>query len=582
MKRLLIMLLLATPCFAQITAYPGQSGNTVGYQGFNSTLSTAACPDLATSGTSTNWRVVSGKCTSQATISGNYIICVSCDIQGGIVLSGDHIACWGCRVGAQSVGSYQGGFDCTNCYFVYSTLGPLASFYTSPPGGAWPSAGAGTNTDTCVSGTTCIPYADSYQYGVSTTVSTSGPVTVDHSDIWGFGNAINYIAATTAQMIDTNDWIHDPSYDNAGAYHTDGIGYLNGGAAPSNIFMQGNTIGFMGNTHDIAMQQGTSGYSGIYAVQNYLTGDEFAASWCSPGTVNCTNSAFWGNIYGTDIMPQLDVLYTPATIAASSTWGCNTLKFVAGTTWTSSGGFTPTSGMNGEFWLPGGGHDFSATDYGSNTKCPLLSTGSLVWKQQQKNVTSASLSVTLTNAGSASLTISSVALASGTQYSITSNTCGASLAASASCTVSISFTPSIIGVQTDTLQITDNAPAPYTVQKVPLIGYGATSGGTSGASTPVPSPAAGTYVGTRTVTLSNPSSAPVICWNTTGSPATDGTTGCTAGSSIYSGGIIVSTSETLYFVAGGTGFADSAVGSAAYTIQPLGIRSAARVMAMNR
>lgn len=83
--------------------------------------------------------------------------------------------------------------------------------------------------------------------------------------------------------------------------------------------------------------------------------------------------------------------------------------------------------------------------------------------------------------------------------------------------------------------------------------------------TPVPTPGAGTYSSTQSVTLSNPSSAPVVCWNTTGAPATNGATGCITGS-VYSGAITVSTSETLFFVAGGTGFLDSSVGSAAYVI----------------
>ena len=87
------------------------------------------------------------------------------------------------------------------------------------------------------------------------------------------------------------------------------------------------------------------------------------------------------------------------------------------------------------------------------------------------------------------------------------------------------------------------------------------------ASTPTFSPVAGTYSGTQTVTLSNPSSAPVECWNTTGTPATNGSSGCSVGT-LYSGSISVSSTETVYAVAGGTGFTDSSVGNAAYVIVP--------------
>ena len=77
---------------------------------------------------------------------------------------------------------------------------------------------------------------------------------------------------------------------------------------------------------------------------------------------------------------------------------------------------------------------------------------------------------------------------------------------------------------------------------------------------------AGTYNGHVPVTLSAAQGA-VICYNTTGSPATDGAAGCTAGT-LYTAPITVSSNETLYAVAGGTGFTDSTVGSAAYIINP--------------
>lgn len=81
------------------------------------------------------------------------------------------------------------------------------------------------------------------------------------------------------------------------------------------------------------------------------------------------------------------------------------------------------------------------------------------------------------------------------------------------------------------------------------------------AATPTFSPSSGAPP--QTVTISA-SSGGVICYNTSGSPATNGTTGCTTGT-LYTGTVSVSTPETLYAVSGGTGYKDSAVGSAAYT-----------------
>lgn len=89
---------------------------------------------------------------------------------------------------------------------------------------------------------------------------------------------------------------------------------------------------------------------------------------------------------------------------------------------------------------------------------------------------------------------------------------------------------------------------------------------TGTAATPTFSPGAGTYTGPQSVTITTTSPGAIICYNTTGAPATNGTTGCTTGT-LYSGAVTVSTTETLFAVAGGTGYSsDSSVGSAAYTI----------------
>jgi hypothetical protein len=86
------------------------------------------------------------------------------------------------------------------------------------------------------------------------------------------------------------------------------------------------------------------------------------------------------------------------------------------------------------------------------------------------------------------------------------------------------------------------------------------------AAIPTFSPIAGTYSGSQSVTLSTASSGAVICYNTTGSPATNGSTGCATGT-LYTGPVTVSSSETLFAVAGGAGYNDSPVGSASYVIQ---------------
>ena len=81
------------------------------------------------------------------------------------------------------------------------------------------------------------------------------------------------------------------------------------------------------------------------------------------------------------------------------------------------------------------------------------------------NTPSAPLSATLTNNGTAALTISSI-LVSGPNAGdfVLTNTCGSSLAPSAQCTLSVTFTPSAAGSETASVVFTDNAAgSPQTV-----------------------------------------------------------------------------------------------------------------------
>lgn len=86
------------------------------------------------------------------------------------------------------------------------------------------------------------------------------------------------------------------------------------------------------------------------------------------------------------------------------------------------------------------------------------------------------------------------------------------------------------------------------------------------ASQPVFSASGGEYQGVQTLVLTAAQGS-VICYNTTGSPATNGSTGCSTGT-LYSTPITVSSNETIYAVAGGSGLADSGVGSVNYVISP--------------
>lgn len=98
-----------------------------------------------------------------------------------------------------------------------------------------------------------------------------------------------------------------------------------------------------------------------------------------------------------------------------------------------------------------------------------VSPASLSFPAQNTGSTSAAQSVTLTNSGSAALSIASIA-ASG-DFAET-NTCGTSVAAAASCAISVTFTPTEGGTRTGALTITDNASG--SPQAVSLTGTGST------------------------------------------------------------------------------------------------------------
>jgi hypothetical protein len=89
-----------------------------------------------------------------------------------------------------------------------------------------------------------------------------------------------------------------------------------------------------------------------------------------------------------------------------------------------------------------------------------LSTTSLSFGSQAVAITSAAETVTLTNTGSAPLSIRNLAVVGANlgDFAEIANTCGGSVAAGGACTIGVIFTPSAGGERTAALSITDNAP----------------------------------------------------------------------------------------------------------------------------
>ena len=90
-----------------------------------------------------------------------------------------------------------------------------------------------------------------------------------------------------------------------------------------------------------------------------------------------------------------------------------------------------------------------------------LSASNLAFGAEVVSTTSTAQPVTLTNRGGSALTISSVTTSA--DFTQT-NTCGTSVGVGASCTISVTFTPSQGGNRTGTLTVSDTAPgSPHTV-----------------------------------------------------------------------------------------------------------------------
>ena len=156
---------------------------------------------------------------------------------------------------------------------------------------------------------------------------------------------------------------------------------------------------------------------------------------------------------------------------------------------------------------------------GSPQSVPLTGTGNgvanigfnpttLAFGNQAVSSTSAALTTTISNPGTASLTLSSITLtgANAADYAISANTCGGSLAVGATCAVSVTFTPGSTGARTASLTFTDNAPA--SPQNVALTGTGTQAGASfSPPFLAFGSQAVGTTSTPLTTTLTNTGSA---------------------------------------------------------------------------
>ena len=180
---------------------------------------------------------------------------------------------------------------------------------------------------------------------------------------------------------------------------------------------------------------------------------------------------------------------------------------------------------------------------GSPQHVPLSGTGtaarlaptSLSFGTVAIGVSSTAKTVTLTNVGTTSLTITAIGI-TGTNAAdfAQTHTCGSSLAAGASCTISVTFKPAASGTRSAALNVTDNAAG--SPQQVPLSGTGTTAK-LSPTSLSFGSVTVGTTTAAKTVTLANVGTATLTITGIaiTGTNAGDFAQTHTCGSSLAAG-----------------------------------------------
>lgn len=94
----------------------------------------------------------------------------------------------------------------------------------------------------------------------------------------------------------------------------------------------------------------------------------------------------------------------------------------------------------------------------STSGSATLSPNSLTFSSQAVEMSSPTQTMTLANTGTTALTISGIAIAGTASSDFTqNNNCGSSVAAGATCTIVVLFTPSAAGVRPATISISDNA-----------------------------------------------------------------------------------------------------------------------------
>ncbi len=200
-------------------------------------------------------------------------------------------------------------------------------------------------------------------------------------------------------------------------------------------------------------------------------GDQLNGAQSSPQTVTVSNSGTAAlTISSISVVGGNTTDFTIGANTCGPTLAVNA-SCTVGVTFTPSATGLRSATLNFAVAAPGQNQAVALGGNGIAPSSGVLPT-TLAFGNQVQGIASTAQTVTVSNGGTAPMTISGVALAGvdSTSFAIASNTCGPTLAVNASCTVGVTFTPTATGLKAATLDFTIAAPGQN--QSVTLSGTG--------------------------------------------------------------------------------------------------------------
>jgi len=300
-------------------------------------------------------------------------------------------------------------------------------------------------------------------YGLSVLLNTAGTfiTTTSSPNPSGVGQSVTFTAKVKGSI-------------NTTTTPTGSVTFYDGSTSLGKVTMTAGSASLSTSTLTVGNHTITASYSGD---TNFFahTGAPLTQSVQSGPlvTLSPTSLTFASQLVGTVSTPQMIILtnsgvstLTITSIVVSGDYGISSTcasSLAAGKKCSITVSFAPTAAgtRTGTVSVtdnaPGSPQTVSLTGTGIAPTVTLSPT-TLTFATQLVSTTSAGQTVTLTNTGTAALTISLISITgtNPTDY-LQSNNCGSTVAVSGSCTISVAFRPKARGARTASLSIADNA-----------------------------------------------------------------------------------------------------------------------------